>query len=57
MRREYFGLKTFVVGGESEADWPIEESEFYVDDKDEMDEMVEMGSQAGAYTRPLFSST
>lgn len=40
--REYFGLKTMVIGGENVLeDWPVQESEFYVDDAAEMD--IEMG--------------
>ena len=40
--REYFGLKTMVIGGEDVVeDWPVQESEFYVDDAGEMD--IEMG--------------
>jgi len=42
--REYFGIKTMHVGGEDVApDWPIVESEFFVDDAGEMDAMVEQG--------------
>ena len=40
--REYFGLKTMVIGGENVVeDWPVQESEFYVDDAGEME--MEMG--------------
>ena len=40
--REYFGLKTLVIGGENVLeDWPVQESEFYVDDSREME--IEMG--------------
>ena len=42
--REYFGLKTMVVGGDDvTGDWPVQESEFYVDDAGEMDIDMEMG--------------
>lgn len=40
--REYFGLKTLVVGGDDVVeDWPVQESEFFVDDAGEME--IEMG--------------
>ena len=42
--REYFGIKTMHVGGEDVApDWPLVESEFFVDDAGEMDAMLEQG--------------
>ena len=42
LSREYFGIKTLVIGGENAApDWPAAESEFFVDDSGEMDVMVD----------------
>jgi hypothetical protein len=44
--KEYFGLKTLVIGGTNIVDdWPVEESEFFVDDAGEMDPMMEMGGR------------
>jgi len=52
LSREYFGIKTLVIGGENAAkDWPAAESEFYVDASGEMDVMVdEIGE--GPFRRP-----
>jgi hypothetical protein len=42
LSREYFGIKTLIVGGENAApDWPAADSEFYVDASGEMDVMVD----------------
>ena len=36
--REYFGIKTMVIGGENVVeDWPVQESEFYVEEGEEME--------------------
>jgi hypothetical protein len=42
LSREYFGIKTLIVGGENAApDWPAADSEFYVDASGAMDVMVD----------------
>ena len=50
--REYFGIKTLVIGGENvNKEWPASESEFYIDESGEMDPMVDtLGG--GAFERP-----
>ena len=59
--KEYFGLKTLVIGGTNIVDdWPVEESEFFVDDAGEMDPMMEMGGAvraAGAGWRRAVTAT
>jgi hypothetical protein len=41
--REYFGIKTLVIGGENACKvWPATESSFFVDESGEMDPMVDM---------------
>ena len=50
LSREYFGIKTLVIGGENAApDWPAAESEFFVDDSGEMDVMVD---ESGPFRAP-----